>query len=274
MLEQQLDLGRLVSLRALEFVMGQKQARALSELLIRVGMRGLGINIDYRLPHSGELVLLRKVMPLCGNKVCFDVGANVGDYAQSLLDFGANAIVAFEPGKEAFEQLSSRLGRDPKLTLKNLAVGEKAGVVPFFIPTSSTLASRDCTITAIGADDFVEMTVNMVSLDDFVESEKVLPDFVKIDVEGFELEVILGMRKLVQTHPPKFIQFELNRHHLLRHQNLLDFAEHLPNYSLFRLATHSLRPLKPDHYMANVFSYSNIVAVHESVREETVRLMC
>jgi FkbM family methyltransferase len=235
--------------------------------LTKIGLRGLGVNVDYHLGRSGERFFLNGLLAQFPDIACFDVGANVGDYTSALVATGARQVVAFEPVRQTFDVLAENVGSLRGVTLVHTAVGERDGVVQFDIPTGSTqsvLASRDLSIAPEASAAHETVRVPLCTLDGFVEKNAIDPGFVKIDVEGFELEVILGMKRLIARKPPVAIQFEFNQHHLKRKQSLLDFQEVLPDFSFFRIATHSLRPLSPDHYLSNIFTYCNIVAVERS----------
>ena len=52
----------------------------------------------------------------------------------------------------------------------------------------------------------------------FDKSKKV--DFLKIDVEGHEYEVVKGAKKFIEFNSPKFIQIEINWHQLFKNINL------------------------------------------------------
>jgi hypothetical protein len=105
--------------------------------------------------------------------------------------------------------------------------------------------------------EFDLIKVPMTNLDVIVETSGQSPFFVKIDVEGFELEVLAGMRRIMEPNPPRVIQFEFNTHHLRRRQNMNDFVAALPGFHLYRLAARSLRPLDHTHHFANIYVYSN-----------------
>jgi FkbM family methyltransferase len=234
----------------------------------KASLRGLGLNVTFDPRYSGELWFLKRFIKLYPDPVCLDIGANDGYYSLILASQGASKVFAFEPGPPTFLALCRKVEREKRITPINCAMGEVAGPVAFGLPTdesSSVLASRDMSITDVPTISASNVTIEMTTVDSFCLSKQVKPDFVKIDVEGFELEVIQGGKAVFcGVAPPKAIQFEFNSHNLRRRQKLSDFADLLPGYSFFRLASHALRPLDPDHYLSNIFAYCNIVAIHES----------
>ncbi len=53
-------------------------------------------------------------------------------------------------------------------------------------------------------------------------------DLIKIDTEGYELEVLIGAKKTIEKFKPKYIQIEYNWHHLFKNVNLLLIGSHVP----------------------------------------------
>lgn len=132
----------------------------------------------------------------------FDIGAHVGDRADSFARLGAS-VVAIEPQPRVFRALRLILGRRDGVTLRNVAVGAKEGQATLHInsanPTVSTastdlIAAADAAPTWQGQVWDSTTTVPMTTLDMLI-AEFGVPDFVKIDVEGFELEVFKGLTK-------------------------------------------------------------------------------
>jgi len=128
----------------------------------------------------------------------------------------------------------------------------------------AVLASRDASITSIPADNVVQVTIPLIKLDTFVAQRKMKIDFIKIDVEGFEAEVLADASETIKIDRP-IVQFEFGHHHLLRRQNMMDFDSLLEGYRLFRLASTSMREIEdPSHYLSNIYSNQNIVAIDRS----------
>lgn len=132
--------------------------------------------------------------------LCFDVGAHVGNHIRTMLKLGAQ-VVAVEP-QPRFQWLLRRLyGDNPKVALIDKALGAAPGEAELYVssrfPTVTTL-SRDWIASVGRAASFSEVswdsrvTVGVTTLDSLI-AQYGLPAYCKIDVEGFEPEVLKGL---------------------------------------------------------------------------------
>jgi FkbM family methyltransferase len=248
-------------------VLGSKMALPFATALAKAGLRGLGVNVNYDFEHSGEAWLLDRVFEALHGPVCLDVGANVGDFTLKARALGASCVVAFEPVPETFRLLETALQGDEGVRLFCSAVGEVEGTTSFFVPLraeDSVLASRDIGVTAVDPEQAREIVVPITTVDHIRKSQSLHFDVIKIDVEGYELEVIRGANETISSFPPLLIQFEFNTHHGHRKQTMRDFSDALPEYYFFRLAASSLRPLDVSHYLSTIYTFQNVVCIHKS----------
>jgi FkbM family methyltransferase len=121
----------------------------------------------------------------------FDIGANKGEYTEMLLELGAR-VVAVEPEPTIARRTKQRF---PQARLVTAAAGPARGRARLRINRHPALASlSERWITVATPDDWTgeEIDVPVVTLDQLIE-EHGYPAFVKIDVEGYEAEVLTGL---------------------------------------------------------------------------------
>ena len=144
--------------------------------------------------------LLRMIQP---GDVCWDIGANIGFYTCLLASQveRTGAVVAFEPATQTFGYLHENvaLNQFTNVTVVNKGLGNKPeqrdlyyseaalteGTASLKYPAGRTASERVC------LDTF-----------DNLIPELPKPDFIKIDVEGYQLEVLRGGEKYLKAHAP------------------------------------------------------------------------
>jgi FkbM family methyltransferase len=135
--------------------------------------------------------------------LCFDVGANAGVYVLQFANWSGptGQVIAFEPNPGAQVILRKHIEMN-RLT-------ERTRIVPFAVSESSGEAS----LYAVEADGMSRLgepnqalagrtraiKVPVVTLDDYCRTEKMRPDWLLIDIEGFEIAALSGARELIES---------------------------------------------------------------------------
>jgi FkbM family methyltransferase len=140
----------------------------------------------------------------------FDVGAHVGDRIASFRRLGAR-VVAVEPQPALAQTLRLIYGRDRAVALEPVAVGRSAGSIDLRINVANPTVSSasDAFIKAADGDTNWQgqawtrtVRVPLMTLDGLIDRHG-LPAFIKLDVEGFEVEALAGL-----TRPVPALSFE------------------------------------------------------------------
>ncbi len=141
--------------------------------------------------------------------LCFDVGANIGNKTNIFLKLGAR-VVAIEPQKLACQKIQQLYGDNNNLTVMNKGLADKPGFLELSVGEDySVLATMSETWKKEGGipgDHTWDKTekVAVITLDNVI-SEHGLPKFCKIDVEGFEQQVLKGLGQ-----PIPYLSFEFH----------------------------------------------------------------
>jgi FkbM family methyltransferase len=191
-------------------------------------------------------------------RVLFDIGAAKGIFSEIFcLSDPAKRAVAFEPSPPLAESAAALIaanGCESQIQLRRAAVGA--------MPGRQTARLYPWGYVGIeGADDSgAAVEVDMTSVDYEVDHLGLTPDLLKIDVEGYEYEVLVGARRLLATRRPP-ICFEL-------HLDLLEKRGIRPRQVLAELESHGYqfqscvgRPLRAAHVSASLNAVVRLVAV-------------
>lgn len=148
--------------------------------------------------------------------LCFDIGANIGNRTSVFLKLGAT-VVAVEPQNICMQKLLKKYGNNDKVFLVHKALGAREGEGNLILSNSHTVSSMskewiDCVrdsdmfFTSTSAFQWHKnVSVPIITLDRLIEKYG-SPTVCKIDVEGFEYQVIKGL-----SQPVKVISFEFTR---------------------------------------------------------------
>jgi FkbM family methyltransferase len=183
-------------------------ARAAVEHRLRRGIQRAvhraGVDIKRRGPQVQFELRRAQLLAEGGFGVVVDVGANHGDYGAQLRRCGYNRrIVSFEPLAEPFRRLQRRaigdaswichqmaLGTEPA-TLK-LNIAANGGASSSFLDMSSGLHAMDASVRYVGSQDVLVSTLDDIADDVIGPNDRV---WLKIDVQGYELQVLDGGRQ-------------------------------------------------------------------------------
>ena len=184
--------------------------------------------VDYEIFASkcfepGILNLFKKELKL--TDTFLDIGANIGQHSMYAAHF-CNKVISFEPIKRLYEQFNDSIFVNDILNIQtfNYALGNKKEELEIY----SNEVNMGASSILVSENRKVEQIIKVLRLDDSYNEmciDKI--DFVKIDVEGYELNVLIGMEKLVQKYKPKilveFTPYFYNKVDVSISKNLYDF---------------------------------------------------
>ncbi len=244
-------------------------AEAAYDFALRWNGFAIGFQGRHGLSYAEERFLSHHLPTIGGGGMLFDVGANHGSYTRFLRRLSPGShIHAFEPHPATFASLQQRTAAST-VTLVNMAVSDTNGTMQLY-----DFADSDGSTQASLAQDSVGMfdantvchRVETTTIDAYMARAGIETiDFLKVDTEGFDLNVLRGARNALGRGAIKAIQFEFIPADIAMRVTMRDFFEVLHGYKLFRLCLNGgLMPLRRyDVKRCEVYVTHNIVALLE-----------
>lgn len=245
----------------------------LQNYFINILLKLKGYNNFKNFNDSGEEYFLNNVLAKHDPKVCIDVGSHIGKYTSMLLSSTNSKVISFEPLKKSFSsllELQKIWGVRLVLVNKGLGAQNLTSKIYFNQRTLSHASLLPEANELEYIDNNESQDIELITLDSFMEEndEVTSLDYIKIDTEGFEYDVLMGSKKTISKFNPKFIHIEYNWHQLLKSQSLYSFALILKNYEPYQLLSNKLIKRDPLDPLSNIYSYSNFVFIRKDLSLE------
>ena len=256
------------------FIFGRKSLQFINDMILSLSLYAKGYKNYGSFKATGEENFIDMISGEI--RVCLDIGANIGNYSKLLINKTNAKIYAYEPLEKSFDELKKiKEKHKDRFFIEKLALGNEDGIKKISSANDkSEKASFEKNLdklSFIDKDNLKEFDVSIKKLDSlnfFNSYSKV--DFLKIDVEGYEYEVLLGGKKFIEFNSPKFIQIEINWHQLFKKINLYEFSKLLKDYDIFKILPHGknlvfIDPSRPEN---NIFHLSNFVFIRKDISEK------
>ena len=256
------------------FIFGRKIMQPVNNLVLSLSLKGNGYMNYGSFKDSGEKFFINLIRDEL--KLSLDIGANVGNYTEMLLSDTNSKVISFEPLPKAFDKLKLiKSDYKDRLEIHNVAIGIKDEVLELFYGTEksekASLMKDLEKISFIKEQNKNKVSVQVRQLDYFQNyfKDEVI-DFIKIDTEGFEYEVLMGAKNILEIHQPKFIQVEFNWHQLIKKQTLYNFSELIKFSDVFKILPYGnkllhIDPFRPEN---NIYHLSNYVFIRKDISDK------
>ena len=198
------------------FALLEPAARETSSFLANQSVRQVCVETSDYLSTNPELGVLSFLYSSLPSRKVLDIGAHIGDVSEHLLQAGYE-VYAFEPYPQSYHRLTERLRGHPGFHAFNLALGSVTGELPLHLvnddspdkkyedPTVFHSLVRHGMPTDLKFNGTVPVPIRRLS---DLHKEGVVPadaGLVKIDTEGYDLEVIRGMADF--RYPAVMVEF-------------------------------------------------------------------
>jgi FkbM family methyltransferase len=231
--------------------------------------------LPFLLPHDKSYRALRHFVALKPEGLFLDVGANDGISALSFRKFSKSyRILSLEPNALLEPALKKLKASDPHFDYRMIGAGAVAGRVKFFVPLYKSIVLHTFTsnnrghILAAIEKSFGGSIANDVTIEAFdcdiipIDSLDINPSVIKIDAEGFDYDVIEGLKTTIQRARP-FIMIEIADPEYDQIKKYLSDRHYvLLTYDIFA-DTFSHAPAIPPGTKDATFSHRNFFAVPE-----------
>ncbi len=219
---------------------GNKLTQKLLENNISLSQKLLGIGYGTNVENSGEMVIIEKLLELNKPEVTiFDVGANKGDFSQMILSHLTGIqnfyLHSFEPSKITFAELRARIKKQSHIHLNNFALGKNETTADLFYEKAgsglASLAKRN--LSHLNIDFNESEKVDVKTVDAYCAANKIkLIDLLKIDVEGYEMDVLSGSVEMFDAGLIKMVSFEFGGCHIDTRIFYRDFFYFFKKYNM------------------------------------------
>ena len=209
---------------------------------------------------NGERCVIRQCVSPRG--IIFDVGARLGEWTEEVLkQYPSASLFVFEPTQFSYGEMTKKLF--PKnVHCFNVAMGARCGEAEFHVFAPGAGINSFFSLDSIGSVTQQLEKVKIETVDHFCTEHRIDQiDLLKIDVEGYELEVLRGSLGLLNLKAIKNIQFEYGGNIAAR-IFLKDFFDILEPYGyvMYKITPGGLRLIK--HYRPDLenFQTANYLA--------------
>ncbi len=235
-----------------------------------------------------ELELMAHLYSYLPSRNALDIGANVGDASEYLLQSGYT-VYAFEPSKSTYNQLLNRLQQWPNFRAQSVALGSKDGVQPLYFckDLSGEDKYADLTLystlklhpTPVDLQFASKVDVSVRSLTSLHASGEVPKEvgLVKIDTEGNDFEVILGMNS--HRYPVVILEYWDREHvfggadessvsYLVKQMRMRQYPWHVVIYRTAdnRISFYPNRTQSPGGTWGNIFFFQDYDVFCQALR--------
>lgn len=173
------------------------------KLIIKI-LAYLGYEVSKINKEGTHLFRIKKFMNLLKTDLVLDVGANIGQFARSIRKTGYDGeIISFEPLSEVYDNLIKNSSNDNKWKIyPKCAIGNSRDEVTINVSknffSSSVLNILDEHVNPAPDSKYIDSyIVDQIKLDDLDFDKDFNSIFLKIDVQGYELDVLKGAAKLL-----------------------------------------------------------------------------
>jgi len=204
-------------------------------------------------------------------KVVFDIGSNIGWYSLNAAKINKKIIIyAFEPIKDTYDYLikNIKLNQLNNIIPNNIGLSDKNATVNFYVNPEISASASEAKITNFNTK---RIKVTLKKLDDFCDDQKIsIIDLIKCDVEGAELFVLKGGKKIIEKFKPIiFIEMlrKWEKKYNYHPNDIIDLMKSF-NYLCFTIDTGKLKQIAK---VTEVTKATNFIFFHKIRHDNCIK---
>jgi FkbM family methyltransferase len=245
--------------RVLVGISGNSISQKLLERNVNISQFLMGIGSGAGVDSSGEKAIFQILLKKSNPPYCiFDVGSNKGQFLDLILrSIPTNnfSIHCFEPGNTTFQVLLENTTTDDRIKLNNIGLGkESKEMLLYYDKAGSGLASlTQRRLKHFNIEQSKSEEVKIETIDNYCHQNNIEKiDLLKIDVEGHELDVLMGANHMLKQNRVNLISFEFGGCNIDTRSFFQDF------YYFFKDRGMELFRITPSSYLHPITSYKEI----------------
>lgn len=255
------------------FIFGRKKLQSVNHLFFSLTLDAKGFKNYGSFKKTGEEYLIKLIKDEVN--LSLDIGANIGKYSELILEKTNSDLYSFEPLPKAYSKLLKLKKKyKNRINCYNYAIGDFNGSHNLYYKNS--ISEKASLIEDLGDLSFVgksnrnKIKIEVKKLDDISSLFKKRIDFIKIDTEGYEKNVLDGAVKLLKKHKPKFIQLEFNWHQLIKNQTLRNLSKLIYFSDVYRILPNNFGIIKidPSRPENNIYHLSNYIFINKNISKK------
>ena len=252
-------------------IFGRKKLQFINDAFLSLTLDAKGYKNYGDFNRTGEKKFIRLIKDEIN--LSLDIGANVGNYTKLILQETTSKVISFEPLPDAYRELEVlKKEFKERLEIFNIAISNQNKKQDLYFGNKksekASLMENLEKLSFVGETNTNKISVEVKKLDDLKDilKNKVI-DFIKIDTEGYEFEVLDGAKNLFKEQQPKFIQIEFNWHQLLKGQTLYKLSSMIDFSDIFRILPNGngLIQIDPSRPENNIYHLSNYVFIRKDI---------
>jgi len=227
---------------------------------------GIYCKVKKLAPTVSEELRTAKLLNHFGITQVIDVGANTGQFAEGIIDFGYKGkVISFEPVSSAFQSLSKRVNKYPQWEAYHAAIGNIDGQVDINVSEDTQFSSiknikEDFTETLSAARTIRKEVVDIHRLDSLIGKyfEIDQPTLLKIDTQGFEKEVMEGAAELIKSVKGLKLEIPLAKNLEIYNEIEWDIVDYISMFAKMGFTCMSLDTINADKTTGIVYEVDGI----------------